>query len=164
MAIELTAWEGYRVVWFRVEAAAQQADSDLTWAQALRAYCRLSGLKMAQVHLQSEDNQTNRFIQDIEAAIDQAAGQAASPEIRSIPREDSFAWIELINRINETGRPLLLALDRYDQIESQAVHEMMADLLEYLPDGLQIALFSRGTPPLPFARLRARRLLLEVAG
>lgn len=68
--------------------------------------------------------------------------------------------------INELVGPdegeVVLVLDDYHVIDSQAVHATLALLLERRPPGLRVVLTSRADPPLPLARLRARGQLAEL--
>jgi ATP/maltotriose-dependent transcriptional regulator MalT len=67
--------------------------------------------------------------------------------------------------VQELGRiqePLVLALDDYHQLEGDEVHATMRRLLDYLPDGVCIAIASRTEPAVAVARLRVRGQLVEV--
>jgi LuxR family maltose regulon positive regulatory protein len=68
----------------------------------------------------------------------------------------------LIGELEAVGRPLVLALDDYHQLEGDAVHAGMRRLLEYLPNQACVAIATRTEPPLAVARLRARGELVEV--
>jgi len=68
----------------------------------------------------------------------------------------------LIGELEAFGRPLVLALDDYHQLEGDAVHAGMRRLLDYLPDHVCVAIGTRAEPPLQVSRLRARGQLVEV--
>jgi LuxR family transcriptional regulator, maltose regulon positive regulatory protein len=68
----------------------------------------------------------------------------------------------VINAILASQRECVLILDDYHLIGSPAIHSALAYLIEHLPQNLRIAIGSRSSPPLPLARLRARRQLLEI--
>ena len=53
-------------------------------------------------------------------------------------------------------------LDDYHRIESAAIHETVAYLVEHLPPFCHLVLLTRSNPPLPVARWRARGQVLEV--
>ena len=53
--------------------------------------------------------------------------------------------------------PAAVLFEDYHLITSSAVHQAMAFLVEHSPGGLEIAVSTRHDPPLPLARLRARR-------
>jgi LuxR family maltose regulon positive regulatory protein len=152
MSIDFAAWEGYRVIWLRLKAGPE-------WADYLQQTARSNAKKLALIELHAEHNEPQRFV----TAVEKAVGAAMSQLGDLIQADYRAAWIALINRISELPDPLTLVLSGYDQIENEDVHEIVADLLEYQPESLQILLFCQTNPPLPLARLRVRRALLEVA-
>jgi LuxR family maltose regulon positive regulatory protein len=58
--------------------------------------------------------------------------------------------------------PFSLILDDYHEITAQQVHDALAFLLENLPSQMHLVIATRADPPLPVARLRARRQLVEL--
>jgi len=68
----------------------------------------------------------------------------------------------LINGLAALREPATLVLDDYQVITSAEVHSELAWLIEHLPPTLHLVLVSRGIPPLPLARLRARGRLREL--
>jgi LuxR family maltose regulon positive regulatory protein len=70
----------------------------------------------------------------------------------------------LINEIValENTSPLVLVLDDYHAIKTEAIHDGLAYLLEHGPPTMHIVLITRADPPLPLSRLRARHQLLEI--
>jgi ATP/maltotriose-dependent transcriptional regulator MalT len=68
----------------------------------------------------------------------------------------------LIGELEAFGRPVVLALDDYHQLEGDAVHAGIRRLLDYLPDHVCVAIATRTEPPLQVPRLRARGQLVEV--
>ena len=67
----------------------------------------------------------------------------------------------LLNQLDPTNE-IVLVLDDYDRIQSEAVHGALAFLVEHRPVGLQVILASRADPLLPLARWRARGELVEM--
>jgi len=57
---------------------------------------------------------------------------------------------------------LILALDDYHHITDPAIDEILASLIEHLPQGLHLALTTRTDPRLPLAGWRARREMTEI--
>jgi LuxR family maltose regulon positive regulatory protein len=57
---------------------------------------------------------------------------------------------------------LILALDDFHHITDPAIHQIVAGLIEHLPQGVHLALATRADPQLPLARLRARRAVTEI--
>ena len=68
----------------------------------------------------------------------------------------------LIAELDALQRPLVLAFDDYHQLEGDAVHSGMRQLLDYLPGHVCVAIATRTEPPLHVPRLRARGQLVEV--
>jgi LuxR family maltose regulon positive regulatory protein len=58
--------------------------------------------------------------------------------------------------------PFVLALDDVDALASAGSRSVLAGLADRLPTGSQLAIASRGEPPLAVGRLRAKRRLLEL--
>ncbi|WP_069805702.1 LuxR C-terminal-related transcriptional regulator [Thermogemmatispora onikobensis] len=72
--------------------------------------------------------------------------------------------ISLLNLLNEREARGLLILDNYHLINTEAIHQVLALLLDHLPPGLCLVLLTREEPPLPLASLRAAGALLELRG
>jgi LuxR family maltose regulon positive regulatory protein len=68
----------------------------------------------------------------------------------------------LINELAARDEELVLVLDDYHAVASQAVHDGLAYLLDHLPPCLQLVIAARSDPPLPLAGLRARGRLAEL--
>ena len=128
----------------------------------MEATLRRQGKALAKIEIQPEDDTPPRFVQSVEKAVFQALELPSAEAGQQLPIKYPENWIELINRINALDRPLFLALEGYDQITDPNVHALLAELLEYQPESLQILLVCQAMPPLPLPRLRARRALLEV--
>jgi len=56
----------------------------------------------------------------------------------------------------------ILVLDDYHTITEPAIHEILASLIQHLPQGMRLALATRTDPWLPLARLRACKEMTEV--
>jgi LuxR family maltose regulon positive regulatory protein len=68
----------------------------------------------------------------------------------------------LVNELEQLRDRLVLVLDDYHLITTTEIHETLAFLLEHMPPALHLLIATRSDPPLPLARLRARRELLEI--
>ncbi|HEY2371435.1 MAG TPA: hypothetical protein VGH82_02710 [Gaiellaceae bacterium] len=68
----------------------------------------------------------------------------------------------LLNELEAPGVPLVLVLDDYHAITSNAVHSQLGVFLEGLPASVRLVIASRSDPPLPLERLRACGELVEV--
>ena len=68
----------------------------------------------------------------------------------------------LINEAAELPRDVVLVLDDLHVVDDPAVHGSLAFLVDRLPPRLRLAVASRGDPPLPLARWRARGEIIEI--
>ncbi|NTW02607.1 MAG: helix-turn-helix domain-containing protein, partial [Oscillochloris sp.] len=127
----------------------------------------------AWVSLDPDDNDLARFLAVLLAALDQLAPGAGSAAgdlaqvlaARSISPDASIrqAVATLINVVLAAPPvPGLLILDDLHVIDEPAIHTALAYLIDQLPTHLSLAITTRHDPPLPLARLRARRELLEL--
>jgi ATP/maltotriose-dependent transcriptional regulator MalT/DNA-binding SARP family transcriptional activator len=84
------------------------------------------------------------------AYLQESAGELAQHPERAV----DVLLNEVLERIEDQ---LILVLDDYHHLGTEtAVHGVLDRLLAYLPDVLHVIIISRETPPLSFARLRAR--------
>lgn len=129
------------------------------WAAARRK-------PIAWVSLDAGDDDPIRFWQYVIAACQTAGpalGKTALAALRS-SQQPSFERIltAFLNEIAQLSAPLILVLDDYHVIASLEIHDTLAFLLDHLPPSLHLILITRGEPPLPLARLRARDELVEL--
>ncbi|MBN2388886.1 MAG: tetratricopeptide repeat protein [Anaerolineales bacterium] len=68
----------------------------------------------------------------------------------------------LINELNEFPGRIFLVLDDYHLITAEPIQVFLTFLLDHQPNRLCLVLLTRTDPPLPLARLRARRQLVEL--
>jgi len=120
----------------------------------------------AWLSLDRNDNQTGSFLNYLLAAIQEGDNTIRDKavqfmdEMQSAPPE--VILTSLINKLDATSRELILILDDYQFISSQAVHEEVAFLLEHCPNTFHMLIASRSDPPLPISRLRARGQMVEL--
>jgi LuxR family transcriptional regulator, maltose regulon positive regulatory protein len=69
---------------------------------------------------------------------------------------------QLGSALASTALPAVLVLDDVHLLENRDCLDAVTRLIDYLPVGSQLALASRGEPPLPLARLRAEGRVVEV--
>jgi len=111
--------------------------------------------------LDAGDNDLPRFLAYLVAAL------RLGPELRALlnapqlPAIESFLTLSINELADRPGRTVL-ALDDYQVITSQAVHDALAFLLDHQPASLHLVIASRIDPPLPLARLRARGQISEL--
>ena len=78
------------------------------------------------------------------------------------PPELETTIAALINDIAKVSTHLVLVLDDYHLIQSEAVHAGLNFLLDHQPQNFHLMLLTREDPPLALARRRARRQLVEI--
>ena len=123
------------------------------------------GLPVAWLSLDKDDNQVGRFLNYLVAAlleIDDEIGREAAQLMASPQASPESILTSLINDLDINGKEIILILDDYHFISSQAVHEQVAFLLEHCPNTFHLVIATRSDPPLPLTRLRARGQLVEL--
>jgi LuxR family maltose regulon positive regulatory protein len=111
-----------------------------------------SGIPVAWLSLEAEDNDPTRFLSYVIAAL-----QTLDARVGTI------ALAVLTNDLVEgSGGDFALVLDDYHVITAESIQRGMSFLLEHLPPQLHLILATRADPPLPLARLRAKGQLYEV--
>ncbi len=121
---------------------------------------------VAWLSLDGNDNEPERFFTYMVAALQSVApaiGTAALLLLQAAPTTPLEQLLTLlINDLSPLDSQLLLVLDDYHVITAQPIHDALIFLLEHLPPTLHLLLTTRMDPPLPLARWRVRRELVEV--
>src|SRR5512135_1209572 len=132
----------------------------------LSAWAGECGHPLAWLSLDEGDNDPARFLNYLAAAlqtVDPSVGRGIGGLLGSTDAPTMEALVAiLINDLTGTAQPILLALDDYHAIHSQAVHNALSLLIDHAPPALHLFLLTRQDPPLPLARLRARAQVLEI--
>ena len=125
--------------------------------------------RTAWLNLDDGDNNLPRFLAYLIAALNPAAeeetavGKGVLDMIQSPQALPAAAIMTaLINDLSAFPGRIILTIDDYHVIDSAAVDEALAYLLEHQPPNLHLVIATRIDPPLPFARLRARDQLTEI--
>jgi LuxR family maltose regulon positive regulatory protein len=127
-------------------------------------------LHVAWVGLDQDDNDFARLLTVLAEAWEALAPDAAR-RAHALLGDASFNWEQLSRRVvtvlingllEMPPARNLLVLDDLHLVSSPAAHTILAHLVEQSPPGLTIAVATREDPPLPLARLRARRELTEL--
>ncbi|HSR32549.1 MAG TPA: hypothetical protein VLY63_18465, partial [Anaerolineae bacterium] len=118
------------------------------------------------VSLDAGDNDPVRFLNYLICAlrtIGPGVGEMTRQLLRS-PQPASIASVLtlLINELATMAKDVVAVLDDYHLIDTPAVHDIIAFLLEHLPLRMHLVIATRVDPPLPLARLRARGHLSEI--
>lgn len=149
------------------------------WIQHMKAHAAQLDLSPSTSHfspawlsLEADDNDPYRFLAYLVAAL-QTIPSLAAAKIgvgvqtmlqSSQPPTPLMTLTILLNDLHSanTAVPILIVLDDYHCIKTPAIHEAVTFLLEHAPAALHLVLISRTDPPLPLARLRARRQMIEI--
>jgi LuxR family maltose regulon positive regulatory protein len=124
------------------------------------------GLPVAWLSLDRNDNQVERFLDYLVTALQQAddtiGSEAAQLLAAALQAPPEAVLISLINDLDTADGEIVLVLDDYQFISSQAVHEQVIFLLEHCPKTFHLVIATRSDPPLPLTRLRVRGQMVEL--
>jgi LuxR family maltose regulon positive regulatory protein len=116
--------------------------------------------------LDSEDNDPNRFLSYLCAALDnmqEGLVNTAKALLDSVQLVSPQTVITvLLKDIEAAAEPLVLVLDDYQFVTAQSIHDCITYFLERATLNLHLVIASRVDPPLPLARLRVEDDLLEL--
>lgn len=132
----------------------------------LSAWAHQSSSVVAWLTIDEQDDDPTRFWTYVVAALQHSGlpiGEAALAMLQSPqPPPLTSALTALINDLSALSPDTALILDDYHLISEPAIHNSLQFVLEHCPPCLHLFLASRGDPPLPLARLRARGQVVEV--
>ncbi len=129
------------------------------------------GLRAAWLSLEPSDHDWGLFFRYMVTAwqhIFPNAGEAALAELNAFPSPNRVALTNLLLNDLLAGQSItgadhsLLVLDDYHRIESAAIHETIAYLIEHLPPHCHLVLLTRANPPFPVARWRSHGRIVEI--
>lgn len=124
------------------------------------------GRPVAWLSLDEGDNDLVRFITYLIAALQTIKAGFGEGVLQPLQtRQQSqieTALTTLLNEISSIPDAFLLVLDDYHAINSKAVDDALAFLIERLPPRMHLVIATREDPSLPLARLRARGQLTEL--
>ncbi|UCC75826.1 MAG: tetratricopeptide repeat protein [Anaerolineales bacterium] len=134
------------------------------WVQAMSG--ATPPIAVAWLSLDEGDDDPTRFLAYLVAALRTTEANIGKGVLSALqspqPPPVEAVLISLINEIAAVHSRIILVLDDHHTIESSAVDDALAFLLERLPPRMHLVIASREDPPLPLARLRARGQLTEV--
>ncbi len=124
------------------------------------------GVRAAWLSLDQDDDDPTRFWRYVIAALqtmDSALGQAAQTALQS-PQPPALETLvtALINDVVSLSGPLILVLDDYHLIRSDAIHASLNFLLDHMPPPLHLVITTREDPPLALSLRRGRRESVEI--
>ena len=138
-----------------ITAPAGSGLSSLLARWVFGAVCPAAYLRLAPAH-----DSLAAFVSAVLVAAGEILRLPPAPGLPPEREEDLTAL--LINSLATPATDYALVLDRYDLVRDPAIHHAMASLLDYLPVCLHLYLIAPADVPLPIARLRARRQVLEL--
>jgi len=116
--------------------------------------------------LEKSDNEPARFLSYWATAWSRISDFVLENilELLDAPQLPPFQNIldEVINALARLEEPAILVLDDFHVITNPLIHEMLEYFLEHQPHQVHLVITTRSDPPLPIARLRARRQMVEV--
>ena len=126
-----------------------------------------SGMTVAWLSLEPEDNDPTRFLSYVIAALqtlDAQLGTTALALLRTPqpPPPETILAVLTNDLVERGGGDVALVLDDYHVITVDPIQRAMTFLLEHLPPQMHLVLATRADPPFPLARLRAQGQLTEV--
>lgn len=124
------------------------------------------GVRVAWLSLDASDNDSVRFLRYFLAAcqkIEPSLGANSQPllEMPQFPPINAILD-DLINELAALDTQHVLILDDYHVITNPQIHAALEYFIENQPAATHIVLTTRADPPLPLARLRARRQMTEL--
>src|SRR6266540_1670780 len=132
----------------------------------LASWAKRTERPLTWLSLDPDDNDPERFWRYIVAAVERVhkgIGEQALSLLNASAHPTLKAIVTaLLNELAARPDELVLVLDDYHLIESPAVHDSLAFLLEHLSPGMHLVISSRSDPPFPLARFRARGQLAEL--
>lgn len=78
------------------------------------------------------------------------------------PVSGEFMLTTLINEVSAIIDEFMVVLDDYHVVVSHDIHKAVAFMLDHLPPHMHLIIATRADPPLPLARLRGRRAMVEI--
>jgi LuxR family maltose regulon positive regulatory protein len=132
----------------------------------LAGWAKTTERPVAWLSLDEDDNDPARFWRYIATAVDRVypgVGEPAFSLLNASAQPTTKAVVTaLVNDLAARPGEFVLVLDDYHLIESHAIHDSLAFLLEHLSPGMHVVISSRSDPPIPLARFRARGQLAEL--
>ena len=124
----------------------------------------------AWVSLEPTDNDPVRFLSALIAALQQLDPQLGTSALACLhppppsppPSPETIVELLVGDLHQQAGQDVVLVLDDYHLITTEALHQALASLVEHAPTSLHLVIATRTDPALPLARLRARGQLCEV--
>jgi LuxR family transcriptional regulator, maltose regulon positive regulatory protein len=138
----------------------------------LSEWRQLSGIPVAWVSLDADDNSVLRFWSSVLSALQIASPQLARGLLAKIHLSSESPILDIVAalsneilRTTDSGDKQLrlgLILDDYHHIDDPEIHGSIQALLTRMPPGFQVVISSRTRPPVPLGYLRAAGIVTEL--
>ncbi len=120
----------------------------------------------AWISLDEGDGDPSRFLTYLIAALQTLITGVGDGVLAALQSSQPISAKELLttllNELSSTEDNFILVLDDYHAIDSKAMEELLAFLVEHMPPQMYLVITTREDPALPLARLRARNQLTEI--
>jgi LuxR family maltose regulon positive regulatory protein len=136
------------------------------WIDDLKRTSKPDGPIICWLSLDDGDNEPNRFLRYLVAAIEIVNTGISDEAFRMLhsnttpPLQTILAV--LINDLEKLIISIYLVLDDYQFISNMTIHEGVAFFLNHLPSNVHLVIATRSDPPIPLARLRSRLQMTEI--
>lgn len=125
-----------------------------TLLQQLQTGYEVQGQVTGWISIDESDNDVRRFYAHLRALISDMR-KHAGPAQREVPpaSEDDFRSDWLIAQVLEIGRPVRIILDDLHAISGPSTLNVIRELIDNAPDGMQLVIASRALPEIGISRL-----------
>lgn len=118
------------------------------------------------VSLDENDDDIRIFLRYFVTAIQSVYPEACKDiltlrDAPQLPPQD-YLTAKLVNELAALPGNLVLALDDYQFIQAEAIHQMLTTLIHNMPPHMHLMIATRKDPPLPISLLRGRKQMLEI--
>lgn len=121
---------------------------------------------VAWITLDDSDNDPARFLAYLVAALSKVESQVGQATLALLgspqPPPPDILMITLLNEMAAIPRSFILAIDDYHLIQTPAIHQQLAFIVEHQPAQMHLVILTREDPPLPLPRLRAGQEMIEI--
>ena len=133
-------------------------------SEAIQRLKETQALRIAWLSLDADDNDPIQFFAYLDEATKGIPRQQNSlaEMLQSQQASPKTLAKSFLNDLISIQEPFLLVLDDYHVIDSQEIDEVMAFLIDKMPQSMTLMMTSRSDPGFPLARLRARGELVEI--
>ena len=129
---------------------------------AIASWLSSAAVPHAWLSLDATDNDPARFVRYLVGALERVRPGAAETVDAAAGAGGMEAGEWLIAALSRTDDRFALVLDDYQTITAEPVHEIVRLLVAHGPPFVHLVILTREDPPLPLARMRAHRSLVEL--